>query len=250
MSKNLQEGFYGARLKIERANRHIDELEYLICEIPKLYRQKGLSITDQGNGSMMISIEDLAPIGDKIRMTLGDAIHNLRSALDHVWSALYREAGITGSKSLATFPFHETRINLINAIDESPIKKSFPEVEGLILDKLKPHRDEGGNSLLWTITKLDKLDKHNMVIPAITSTQATDVKINLAGDNKFIFANASENLLQTNIPFEHKHHGELIFEVTFPEGGFLGGEAVLPSVVNMSEAVSESVELFSATFMG
>ena len=77
----------GARLKIKRADKHIADLETCIDILKK--RVVATAYVDANSGCEYIKcgftgaeesevLEDLAAI-------IGDAVHNLKSALDHVW---------------------------------------------------------------------------------------------------------------------------------------------------------------------
>lgn len=247
MSENLKQGIKSSRLKIVRANRHIHELETIILEYPKIYKQQGLTIISKSNGSVSLDIVDLNPLGDFICLALGDAIHNLRSALDHLWSTLMREADVTSSKNLATFPFHKTRKNLEDLIKKSPVIKAYPKVEQLIFEKVKPHSDDVGNHFLWALTKLDKLDKHNMIIPIFKVSKATGIEINMAGNNTISIGTfEGKSILETNMPFDFNHEGEVFLEVFFPEDNELAGKPVLESMKMMTKMTEEVIEVFSS----
>lgn len=170
---DLKSGFDGATLKIERAYYHIEEVKSLLEAVREI-EQQGITLQNDGPcGFHLDFLPSSRPFKD-LPLAIGDAIHNLRAALDHVWMALWRKSGKTG---FGTFPFHETRKNIEDAIAKSPVKEAFPEVEKIVLDYVKPYRDEDGNSILWAITKLDKIDKHNLIIPLVEKKTIQNLKV-------------------------------------------------------------------------
>lgn len=248
MREVLEDGFNGANLKVERAYRHINELKAAIDEIRHL-NLEGLAPSLDANGRYTLNFQTLRDPANGIPLIIGDAVHNLRAAFDHIWMTLWRASAQSG---YATFPFHETRKNLEDAVTKSPVKIAFPDVERLILEDVKPHRDFGGNELLWTITKFDKIDKHNLIIPVITvhkiqraSIKTGGITINIS-NSRFGRAN---NFLASDMPIEYQNDSGVAVDVTFPENKFLPGEPVLPSLLNMAEATDKSVELFRRTFL-
>lgn len=248
MKTNLKHGFDGASLKVVRAYRHINELKSIMDQI-RSGKANELSLTKQGNGPFELKFADLGEIGEHIPLVIGDAIHNLRAPLDHIWMALWRASGKTG---FGTFPFHETRKNLEDAIAKSPIKMAFPDVEALILDHVKPYGDAGGNHVLWTITKFDKIDKHNLIIPTIKVHRIGNLTAQIGRTNIHMSGNTFINvgsIIGSNNPIEYQQNGKITLQITFPEDGLLTGKPVLPTLLNMAQATDETVKLFRETFL-
>ncbi len=106
---------------------------------------------------------------------LGDAVHNLRAALDHV--AWQLAASLTRPPDHTEFPiFHDSE--LFHATD----KKGHPthgsglgKIIGLrtdskaLVERAQPyHRGhEAHLHPLWVLSRLDNVDKHRIVIPAV-----------------------------------------------------------------------------------
>lgn len=202
----------------------------------------------EANGAYAITFADIREAGG-IPLIIGDAIHNMRSALDHVWMALWRQAKKSG---YGTFPFHEERANLEDMVKKSPIRTAFPQIDSLILDAIKPYRD--GNHLLWTITKFDKLDKHNLIIPTLQIRRGGPVTIKAANSiikiSDIIMEDcAPVNLVAGDNPFELNQDNNFSLEIHFQNGGFLEGQPVLPSLLDMLKAVDETIQLFWKTFI-
>jgi hypothetical protein len=188
-------------------------------------------------------------MGLALSLPIGDAIHNMRAALDHVWNTLARERNLTG---FPTFPFHETRQNLIDMVGKSPVANAFPETRRLIFDEIRPHRDCGGNELFWTITKLDKIDKHNLLVPTVEVTKVKKLKIRSGGRTLEIIDCTYSNFLHFGKfqgPVEYEGDIEIGFEIKFPEDNYLPGQPVISSLIEMAQATRNSVDLFRETFL-
>lgn len=89
---------------------------------------------------------------------VGDIIHNLRSALDHLAYELVQANGRLATKT--TFPISD---------NEAKFKAHFPQaLHGAsttaisTIESLKPYK--GGNDDLWRIHQLDIIDKHRAIV--------------------------------------------------------------------------------------
>ena len=74
--------FDSARLKAQRANHHIDELQSVAAAFAATPFYE--IVAHQDAGGNRIAIVPLQPIPNTLPLIVGDAIHNLRSALDHL----------------------------------------------------------------------------------------------------------------------------------------------------------------------
>jgi hypothetical protein len=80
--------FSSAWLKLNRAKRHVDDLEDEIRAYWKTgpISTRGTGVTETeggGTGARTFTVENVKPLPDTIPVLVGDAVHNLRSALDH-----------------------------------------------------------------------------------------------------------------------------------------------------------------------
>ncbi|WP_291075149.1 hypothetical protein [Hyphomonas sp.] len=252
MSKDIiSRGFDSASLKVERAIRHVDELKTLIDEIRNLDLSDRITITKDADDRYVAAFKALPEEVKMLPLVIGDAIHNCRSALDHIWTALDRS--ISPKKNVfSLFLFHETRDNLEDAISKSPIKEAFPDTERLLLDCIKPHSDAGGDHVFWAITKFDKLDKHNMAIPIMTIDWFERIIVRTGSMEvpmQNVRAAECTNFAASDSPVELENKGRLTVTPEFPHGTVLPGKPVLPAVIHMSEATGKAVELFRESFL-
>ena len=94
-------------------------------------------------------LESVPDIPPEISLLLGDAVHNLRTALDHLACELVRSTGVSEPK--VYFPICESE-NAYKAESDGKTKGMPPEAKKLI-DRLCPY--DGGNYLLWGLHRLD-----------------------------------------------------------------------------------------------
>jgi hypothetical protein len=154
--------FLGPKLKIERANKHIAELQAVLEAFLKtnFYR---LGVDNLNDGTNVLTFELIGTLPSDVPLIIGDAIHNLHTALDlMIWEIESR----IGKPSRSTkFPFYQTRSELVGAIENGNLKAA-PEICHIIIEDIKPYR--GGNDLLYGLHELDIMDKHKLLIPIIS----------------------------------------------------------------------------------
>jgi hypothetical protein len=162
--------FDGSRLKIKRANKHIDDLgSSITAYIDSKFYGLGFEKNPQ-TGKRSIKFEIIDPMPCDVPLFIGDAIHNLRCALDLAAWDIVTMAGGTPSKYLH-FPFANSRQDLVGTINGGEIKIAGKGIIDLIVDVIKPYK--GGNDALYGLHDLDILDKHRILIPVISIAAAS-----------------------------------------------------------------------------
>ena len=153
--------FYQSRLKLRRAISHINDAEALINE----YLEKGPILLSENKNGDYVNFEFtiIAEPAEMLPAVIGDAIHNLRTALDLLACDLVRRNG----KNIKNvhFPFADKASNFEGAIALRKMNRAAP-ADLDILRSLKPYT--GGNDLLRAIHDLDIEDKHTAIIPAVS----------------------------------------------------------------------------------
>src|SRR6266571_3990435 len=80
----MTDRFDGVWLKVGRAKQHIDELEAAIVAFHSTGPYKVVTVDDPQTGKRIAKIgKEPAPIPDEVPLLLGDAVHAIRSSLDH-----------------------------------------------------------------------------------------------------------------------------------------------------------------------
>ncbi len=245
--------FQSAELKIEWAKQHIHNLHTAFEGFQREGNHRFFlePNAETGQTDLILHADPLPVI---ILLLLGDAVHNLSSALDHAWNVLARAS--RDSRDKLTFPVNESWDHLVATLEKTPIKSSFPEVGRVILDEIAPAKDRKGHNL-WAIRQLDNLDKHNLIIPAV---QVTGVRDFLAQDDQgSLFAGGSVEVHgngahMTVASFQGK--AELYgntkpsIDIAFSKDQFIIDQPILPALRQTVQAVSEAVFLLKERFSG
>lgn len=217
--------FKQARLKIKRADKHIDELEGRINAFLSLEPPSVKFDDSPGKNTIHVTLtndppNDLAPI-------IGDIFHNLRSSLDLVWNELIRHFG-GGPSDYSRFPFHGNRDGLVSALNSGPIEAVPQSVRNFILNSVRPYK--GGDDFLFAVHDLNIRDKHIALVPIVHRIDLD----RLAVRNEY-----------HNLPNERRKladEGEPAVEIVFGKGEFLSEEPIVPAVKSLSQAVARTVE--------
>ena len=236
----------GARLKLKRANQHVADIEARISALPKSYTS---SIeVDPKTGGQFIK-HDLANHPDvtaDLALIIGDAIHNLRCALDHAWiGTLERLApGIIGK--FTKFPVYQTREDLERALRNGRVDTSVPRVFALVISQIQPYKE--GNYDIWTMHQLDIRDKHRLLIPVVNFTSITGIEVeDEHGDtvrNGETWGTTQRAPFYVQIPrgWQVKEKGKVAVEVVFDEGTPADSLEILDTLLHFSRVVLQVIE--------
>jgi hypothetical protein len=168
---NASSLLYGAKLKIERADSHIRELE---AAIPGFVCGKGYRfiLKEEPKPDEIKVTLQFDPIPDIAPVIVGETLYQLRSALDVATVAMARANGAVGITDVY-FPFAKDASDLANVGTrkqpgpQRKIKKLSDKARAVI-NGLKPY--PGGNDLLVGLTTLCNADKHIELVPLALMT--------------------------------------------------------------------------------
>lgn len=102
--------FDGARLKVERANYHILQLQDVYSIFFKSTPHRLLCDFEPDIQRYGVRVEVSEDVPAECAIILGDIFHNLRSALDHVAVELELKAPAPREIKYIKFPTHKTRV--------------------------------------------------------------------------------------------------------------------------------------------
>lgn len=165
--------FEGARLKVERAEKHIADFN---AAFQTFVDSNPYVLTVNGRyGTSYWGVELVKPLPSDLMLIVGDAVHNLRSALDHcVWdmSAPNRPLLTNQQKRYLVFEAAEHLTDYESMIDGvlgfSADVKSF-------LKSIAVHRYGSGHALL-DLHRLDIDDKHAVIVPTISQVELSGLR--------------------------------------------------------------------------
>jgi hypothetical protein len=171
MSGPAADKLFGVELKVERAKRHIAEVE---CALGVFYDLKPYKVHTKRDPQTRKLIYFVASVEETPRHLLlaaGDAIQNLRSALDHLAFQLFL-AGAGGKERKVQFP-----ISADTAAYKDAVPRVLPGVrqDALdLLDTIEPYKGGKGHQL-WVLQELNNADKHRLLLTAGSAFQSLDL---------------------------------------------------------------------------
>jgi hypothetical protein len=159
--------FPSARLKVDRAKHHVSELQATLDRYSKRARiefaQDGISAT--------ITIAPDAELA--CSLIIGDAVHNLRSALDHAyWELMGLDGGVQDRST--SFPIHRgTRIDYAGACKGIPTPRQDTKD---FMCTIEAYPDGVGN-VFCRIHEIDISDKHALLVAVLGLTALRNCEI-------------------------------------------------------------------------
>ncbi len=234
--------FYSARLKVGRAKHHINDMYALAQVFAQTHPHTVTVEQDPNTGNDVLRIAPADPLPDELLLILGDALHNIRSALDHAWVQMV----VTPSK-YTKFPVRETREGFECAIGGLK-ENACEDIKSFLVDVVQPYRGGRGEMIL-DLHDIDIEDKHWLLI---AHRQFTVVRgLTAVDDRGEEFAIGDWLILPsvtTSQPFEghSKFHitnyGEARTEVIFGDGMPFNGRNVMPTLKALTELVSRFLD--------
>jgi len=164
--------FKSAWLKHKRAQRHIDDVAQIFTDFANANPHRLSKQADPQTGSMSVRIKFGEDIPDEIALSIGDAIHNLRSALDHMtWELVGRDNG-TQNRYLK-LPTGDNRRNFESSCQgmvtpTQAVKDIFKGLEVF---------PGGDGQEIYNLHLLDNADKHTVLVPVIRATTLSKIVI-------------------------------------------------------------------------
>lgn len=238
------EHFIGPKLKLERAKIHIHELEDVLSAYAARRPHRVIGEYDPVRQQSRVRVSVNEPIPEVVAVITGDAVHNLRSALDILVCDL---AALTGDITRrARFPFWKDAVGEREAMKK--LGAGFDAGCRQTIRALQPYA--GGNNLLRALHDLDIVDKHQLII-ATHSTLAvignhldngkhSRIEVRIVGEDAIILAEVTaEEAMSYRTP-----HG--ILSIAFGKNMPLAGEHIPDTLVNMTNVVQDIIEGFES----
>jgi hypothetical protein len=167
----------GARLKIKRANHHIAELETCIDGLKK--RLVATAHVDADSGLEYIKCEftgiEESEVLENLAAIIGDAVHNMKCALDHVWFETVRRLIPSVNWGQGKFPAYPTEDRLEGELRNLQIDVFSPDFFRFLVGQIKPY--DTGDWAIRPVHKLDIRDKHRLLIPVIHYSSISGINI-------------------------------------------------------------------------
>jgi hypothetical protein len=214
----------GATLKVERANKHIAELRKDLIALEEKYTSHIEVDPNTGFQHLIHSVPDLELTLQNLSLVVGDAIHNLRTALDFAWFDTVKRIGaLKSSRDTRKFPVRKTRKELEDALHGIEIDTLCPDLFKLLVSEIKPY--EGPHaSVVCILHNLDIADKHMLPLELSSLAEIRGIKMREKdGYTSFGAGMTTQSIGPFVIPFEPEvsieEKGKLSLAVTFKEAG-------------------------------
>jgi len=154
------------RVKIERAKKHLNDLE---SEVRAFLDSNpygvGTKPDTQYPNTTIYYLASIRETPSVILSITGDVLFNLRAALDHLAYQLALVNGTTHEKILrgTSFPISEDAARY--KADKGGKVKGMSQMAIDAIDATKPYK--GGNDMLWRLHRLNNIDKHRVVVTTV-----------------------------------------------------------------------------------
>lgn len=156
-------------IKVDRAKQHIVELGKAITSFFESEPYKIGTKHDPKTRKLIYYLAFVQPVPSNISCIVGDIIHNLKSALDHLAYQLFLigNNGSGGNERDICFPFVDTTtVDGLRAFEQKTAGMRPKAKEALL--KIEAYENGKGHAL-WQLHKLSIIDKHLTLVPVILS---------------------------------------------------------------------------------
>lgn len=239
--------FREPKLKVKRANQHISDLNREILTFTRKDPYVAVVDHDSAPGYQLLRVKERYAPPEHWPLIIGDAVHNLRSALDIMTCDImrYHRRGVAS----VHFPFAPSLEDLEATIERRTVHRARPEIVD-VFRELKPYR--GGDDFLYAIHDFDVRDKHKLInpvvnFPGITGIQIFDIdgsqRVNSAPGAVLIPTGEERIVIRADAGMKIQYNRKAPFQIMFHEGPF-GRQAVVPSLFQMSELVGKIIATF------
>jgi hypothetical protein len=262
----METRFRDARLKIGRARAHIADIEAWLRDVNQSNSDIARTHKEAAAGSNAETLWIKRPASFLLSPALvaGDAIHNLRAALDIIaWTIVY--AGGKDDPNSSSFPLYEE-----NALRSSPqyrlIATAIPEIAPIIFNFVRDYKADD-SCLLWALNQLDRIDKHRLLIHTLTQSSSRMIAIRKEHENDpppaepgAIYSIPQEvidgvpEMKQELTPgskayLHNQVNGYPTVDIRFGKGEILDSQPIIPTLHQLAEVVTKLVDELDARIL-
>jgi hypothetical protein len=246
--------FSASRRKVERAVEHIHDLNKFLNTFAESDFYSASVKEHRGHNCIFLDIDKSGFDMTHCALIIGDALHNLKSALDILYYQTFEAAAPGKADHRTRFPIRDEREELITAIDGGLKQKGLAGdsrvalIVDVLLDIVQPYK--AANHPLWALHDLNILDKHQLLIPVFDVMRFSAIRFEDDKNNSFIgepiFTDESCHHLKLgregNFTVKDKGHAALaiVFNVGVPHQD----KSVIQSLHEMAESVTRTIDAF------
>lgn len=246
-SAAMEELFREARLKVERAKHHIDNLNLIYAEFTKRKTHQVFIEHDSHGGDDVLKVKAVESLPPDFVLTLGDAIHNLRTSLDYVMNEI-EFLKTTKRSDYTKFPIYKSRTDLINAINGGLKKKAPEQVIDCIVDGIQPYTG-GDGEFLCHLHDLDIEDKHRLLIAKAEFSFVDGITVEDDAGSEFtfgtwlvVYGKIADVPLAGNRNAKVKNEGQPSYSVRFGNALPFALEPVIPTMNQLAVLLGGTID--------
>lgn len=243
--------FTGMWGKMNRAKQHVSDLETAVVAFHKANPYPVIIDDNPKMGTRAAKLGGpLTPIPREVPVLVGDAIHNLRSALDH-----FMYAAVAAPSRATYFPVFSgpgsRTAKELKALVHGKTKGASPDLTKALL-AIEPY--SGGNGeYLWVINDLDITDKHRLLLTIGTAFSAMTLDLadlaplifpdggsfplSLRPSDRYPLKEGTELYVAPPGEFEKHRNLKFTFDIAFGEPKVLEGEPIVPTLRRLIDEV-------------
>jgi hypothetical protein len=225
-----------AKLKVERANEHIKDVERWVRYFLD-FGAYGLEVTadDKVFISRQPSIGRLRVLASRV----GDAVHNLRVALDHIAFEILHRFG--GNLEKTGFPIDPDRDSFIDQPRYQELERVAPDIANIIAEFV----GSNGRQLVG-LDHLDFIDKHRLLLTPLSVANVSVLRIDdennvpgdLPGTTLIVLPTGAPVTPGTAADLHNRRNSNAFVQVCFGRGEPFENEPIIPTLHLLSELVS------------
>jgi hypothetical protein len=241
--------FHSADLKVKWADQHIRNMEKILRDIHEASARTIFANNNTEPVGVELSI-DFAPIlahQHVMHMMTGDAVHNLRSALDHLaWGIV---SAFKDPDPKLYFPIDVELKSLIGKRSFREIQSVAPDVADLIVNEIKPY---GAGNPFFKLSRLDRADKHRLLL---VRTLSGRFRVYASEDDDYVPEEAADSFIlvasPTRVPkpgsraaIHNENYRGAAFDIHFGSGLPFENEPVIPTLHQLTQLVTGVIQTF------
>jgi hypothetical protein len=164
----------GVRDKLDWAQHHFHDVDAAIQRLglPEAERKSKPTVNfDTQAKELVIRLGERPPLDPSVALMVGDCIHNVRSAFDHLAYQLalkHSPSRVAEWENRIQFPIYLDEKRFNSFVD----KKVAPFISATALAEIKQLQpywpgNDGADDIIWAISQLDVIDKHRLLVIAV-----------------------------------------------------------------------------------
>jgi|HubBroStandDraft_6_1064221.scaffolds.fasta_scaffold423173_2 hypothetical protein len=253
MESLWRDRFGAARLKVERAKRHIADLSSIVSALPDAYVSTVESDPETGAQFVKFTPPNVEKIAVNMALIIGDAVHNLRTAVEYSYLGAIERHIPDILDHWTKFPIYESAAELESALKGRGIDALCPPLFHRIVTGIRPY-DVGGNGLIKLLHDLDVSDKHWLLIPLLQVGTVTDIVVedeqgHRVMGNTYPIVGSGPYTVAFPRRYRIMNGGKLAVQVVFDKVGpiaLIRGQAVVSLLEDFSRIASHIVQALSS----